>query len=646
MNLTRQLIGSHLLSGTMTPGEEIALQIDQTLTQDALGMLCYIALEGMGIDRVRTSLSVSYLDHNMVYMDYKNPDDHGYLQSIARRYGLVLSRAGNGICHLVHIGRFSQPGATLLGNDSHTPSAGAACMLGIGAGGLDVAAAMAGIPLRLRMPEVVEVRLTGALRPGVSAKDAALWLVGQIGVAGGRGKILEYTGDGAASLTVPQRMTLANMGAETGATSSLFPADGMLRRFLTAHGRAADYRPLAAAPGCSYDGLLRCDLSAIEPMTALPHQPDRACPVTEAGEVPVDQVFIGSCTNSSYADLRRAALVLEGHTVHPRVSLVVSPGSRQVLRHLLADGSMDIFVKAGARILECGCGPCVGMGQAVRTGGVSVRTSNRNFKGRCGTADSSVYLASPETAAACAVLGRLGRAEEVADTARLAAAEEPAAYLQDDGMFLFPPADGRDTQILRGPNIRPMPSFAPLPASIEAAVVLRLGDDVSTDEIAPAGPAFAALRANIPEAAKSAFVRLDPDFPVRAQAAGQSVLVAGENYGQGSSREHAAVLPRYLGVRAVLAKSIARIHRTNLINFGILPLRFAGGAGYDSISQGDILLLEDLPRALETGQVPFRDLTTGQTGVLLLEVTEREAAILRAGGILNAIAAGEGGPCS
>ena len=382
MNITRQILAAHLVSGTMTAGEEIALHVDQTLTQDALGMLCYIALESLGIERVKTELSVSYVDHNLVYMDYKNPDDHTYLRTIAQKYGLVLSRAGNGICHLVHLGRFSKPGKILIGNDSHTPSAGAAGMLGIGVGGIDVAAAMAGFPLRLSMPKVVRVRLTGALQAGVSAKDAALYLVGQIGVAGGKGKVLEYAGEGLKNLTVPQRMTLANMGAETGATSSVFPSDDVLQAYLTANGRGADYVPLYASDDAQYDEEIECCLSDIRPMTALPHLPDHVCPIDEADKVTVDQVYIGSCTNSSYSDLRRAALVLKGHVAAPNVSLVVSPGTRQIYRMLIEDGSMDIFVQSGARILECGCGPCVGMGQSVRTGGVSVRTSNRNFKGR------------------------------------------------------------------------------------------------------------------------------------------------------------------------------------------------------------------------------------------------------------------------
>ena len=645
MNLTQRLIRDHLVWGTPEPGEEIALRVDQTLTQDALGMLCYIALEGLGIDKVRTQLSVSYLDHNMVYMDYKNPDDHAYLQGIARRYGLVLSRGGNGICHLLHLERFSRPGALLVGNDSHTPSAGAACMLGIGAGGMDVAAAMAGAPLILRMPRVVEVRLTGALAPGVSAKDAALWLVGRLGVAGGRDKVLEYTGPGLDSLTVPQRMTLANMGAETGATSSVFPADGMLRRYLAANGREGDFRPMAADPGAGYDETICCDLSALRPMVALPHQPDRVCPVAEAEPVAVDQVYIGSCTNSSYSDLRRAALVLEGRRVHPRVSLVVSPGSRTIFRMLLRDGSIERFVAAGARILECACGPCVGMGQSVRTGGVSVRTSNRNFKGRCGTADSSVYLVSPETAAACAVLGRLGEVSQLMDPASLAAVREPERYPRDDGMFLFPPEEGDDSPILRGPNIRPMPAFDPLPETLAAAVSYKLGDNVSTDEIAPAGPAFVSLRANIPEASKSVFIRLDPEFPARAAALGRSVLVAGENYGQGSSREHAAALPRYLGVRAVLARSIARIHRSNLINFGILPLLFESEEDFRRVDQGDVLELEQLPRQLREGRVRVYDRTGGWEFWARLDASPREVEVLLAGGILNHIArsGGEGG---
>ena len=637
MNITRQILAAHLVSGTMTAGEEIALHVDQTLTQDALGMLCYIALESLGIERVKTELSVSYVDHNLVYMDYKNPDDHTYLRTIAQKYGLVLSRAGNGICHLVHLGRFSKPGKILIGNDSHTPSAGAAGMLGIGVGGIDVAAAMAGFPLRLSMPKVVRVRLTGALQAGVSAKDAALYLVGQIGVAGGKGKVLEYAGEGLKKLTVPQRMTLANMGAETGATSSVFPSDDVLQAYLTANGRGADYVPLYASDDAQYDEEIECCLSDIRPMTALPHLPDHVCPIDEADKVAVDQVYIGSCTNSSYSDLRRAALVLKGHVAAPNVSLVVSPGTRQIYRMLIEDGSMDIFVQSGARILECGCGPCVGMGQSVRTGGVSVRTSNRNFKGRCGTVDSSVYLTSTESAAACAVLGRLACADEVIDPAILAQVHEPDVYEQDDAMLLFPPEDGRGTEIVRGPNIRPMPVFDALADDMQSDVVIKLGDHVSTDEIAPAGPQYVSLRANIPEASKSTFIRCMPDFAERARRCVNPVIVAGENYGQGSSREHAAVMPRYLGVRAVIAKSIARIHRSNLINFGILPLTFEQQADYDAIREGDELAFARLYDALQSGKVVLCNRTTGRNISLRLDITPHEAELLRHGGLLNAI---------
>ena len=487
MNLTEKLLSQHMVFGTLAPGGEIGLRVEQTLTQDALGMLTYMAFEQMGLPQVRTELSVSYLDHNMAYLDYRNPDDHAYLRGIAKRYGIYLSEAGNGICHVVHLSRFAIPGKLVVGTDSHTPCAGAAGMLGIGAGGLEVAAVMAGQPLRLRCPRVIRVELTGRLGPGVNAKDAALVLVGQLKVKGGLGAVLEYTGAGLQDLTVPQRMTLANMGAEVGATSSLFPSDEQTRTFFRAQGREEDWLPLSADADARYDETIFCDLSQIVSMVALPHQPDRVVPVTQAGSIKVDQVFIGSCTNSSYTDLTRAAAILKGHTVAEGVSLVVTPGTRQSYALLLQNGAIESFVQAGARILECGCGPCVGLGQAVRTGGVSVRTSNRNFKGRCGTEDSSVYLVSPETAAATAVLGRLATVEDPKLHQVLASISEPARYGGDDRMLRPPTAGEEQVEILRGPNIQPIPMKEPLQDRLEAKVVIRLGDNVSTDEIAPAG---------------------------------------------------------------------------------------------------------------------------------------------------------------
>ncbi|WP_462362854.1 aconitate hydratase [Pyramidobacter porci] len=632
MNLTEKIIASHLVEGEMKAGSEIALKIDQTLTQDALGMMTYLAFETMGVPRVQTEVSVSYLDHNLLYADFRNPDDHAYLTSIAKKYGLYLSRAGNGICHSIHTARFARPGRTAVGTDSHTPSAGAVGMLGFGAGGIEVAAVMAGEPFAVKMPHVVRITLTGRLRKGVNAKDAALVIVRRVGVKGGIGKVFEYAGAGLDGLTVPERMTLANLGAETGATSSLFPSDAMTEKYFAAQGRLGDYRLLGPDLDAVYDEEMSFELDSIEPMVALPHQPDRVVPLREVEPVRVDQVFIGSCTNSSYSDLTRAAAVLRGKTIAPGVSFIVSPGTRQNYLLLLRNGVIETFAAAGARILECGCGPCVGVGQAVRTGGVSLRTSNRNFKGRCGTKDSSVYLVSPETAAASALAGYLTgvdtvQANELADIA------EPEVYGGGDALLIAPNAADDDTQIVRGPNIKPIPLGRPLPDEILATVVIKLGDNVSTDEIAPAGPQNMANRANIEAVSVSTFERIDPGFARRARNLGSSVIVAGENYGQGSSREHAALMPAYLGVKAVLAKSFARIHRANLINFGILPLIFTDPDDYEKL---------DCREQLELTMTAGKAVTVMNTlnGALIrakLDVSDREREILRAGGLLNFI---------
>ena len=571
MNLVEKILKPHLLSGDMPPGEPLALRVEQTLTQDALGMLAYLAFESLGLPAVRTELSVSYLDHNLLYADYRNPDDHAYLMSVARRYGITVSRAGNGICHSVHLARFAQPGKLVVGTDSHTPSAGALGMIGIGAGGLDVAAVMAGEPLMLAMPRIVKIELTGRLRPGVNAKDAALCILRAFGVKGGLGCAFEFGGEGLKTLSVPERMTLTNLAVETGATTSVCPTDGEALRFLRSQGREADFIALAPDPDAVYDDVFPLDLGAVEPMVALPHRPDNVVTVREAAGTAVDQVFIGSCTNSSYSDLMKAAAILRGRRIAENVSLLVTPGTRQNYLALLRSGAVEAFVRAGARVLECGCGPCVGMGQAVRTGGVSLRTVNRNFKGRCGTKESSVYIAGPETAAFTAVAGKIAWGAEDFDLRELADIREPEACEEDDSLIIRPTPDP-DAQVVRGPNIREIPLGDALPDQLPVCVALCLGDHISTDDIAPSGAKNVANRANIEEVSKSAFERLDPDFWRRAQALGSSVIVAGENYGQGSSREHAALMPRYLGVRAVIARSFARIHRANLINFGILPL--------------------------------------------------------------------------
>lgn len=641
MNLTEKIISSHLIRGEAKEGNEIALGIDQTLTQDALGMLAYIAFESFGIPQVRTQCSVSYLDHNMVYLDHRNPDDHAYLISMGKKYGIRVSRPGNGICHLVHCGRFALPGRTLLGTDSHTPTSGALGMLALGAGGIDVAAAMAGEPFYLKMPRVVNVRLTGSFKPGVGAKDLALAIAGRFTVKGGTGCVLEYTGPALGHLTVPQRMTLANMGAETGATSSIFPSDEQTRIYLKAQGREADFLPLAADPGAEYGQVVEFDLGEVDFMAAKPSQPDRVTPIRELRGIPVNQVYIGSCTNSSYSDLKTAARILRGRMVPDHVSLVVSPGARQNYQMMMEEGILSDFVLAGARILECGCGPCVGMGQAVQSGGVSVRTSNRNFKGRCGTTAASVYLAGPAVAAAAAVTGFLCPPGEVISLEELAGIGEPEAYFVDDAMIALPAGpEARDqVEVVRGPSIRPIPLGTPQPGEIRARVVKKLGDNVSTDEIAPTGPEYGALRSNVPEAAKTAFIRSDPGFYGRALEYGSSVILAGENYGQGSSREHAALLPAYLGVRAVIARSFARIHRTNLINFGVLPLVFAEGSGPELAEEGQELVIQKKICAGETSD-SWYTITAGATGKTfeaVASLTEREREIYAAGGLLSFI---------
>ncbi len=633
MNLVEKILSSHLVSGKLVPGAPIALRAEQTLTQDALGMISYMAFETLGLEKVRTELSVSYLDHNLLYTDYRNPDDHAYLAGIAKKYGIVLSRAGNGICHSVHLARFAVPGKVLVGTDSHTPSAGALGMLGFGAGGLDVAAVMAGEPLTLAMPRVIKIELTGRLRPGINAKDAALCVLREFGVRGGLGAAFEFGGEGLHTLSVPERMTLTNLAAETGATTGVCFSDEETRRFLRAQGREKDFVPLGPDADADYDRVFRLDLDGVEPMTALPHQPDRVVPVREAEGTPVDQVFIGSCTNSSYSDLMKAARILRGRRIAENVSLLVTPGTRQNYLALLSSGAVESFVRAGARVLECGCGPCVGMGQAVRTGGVSLRTVNRNFRGRCGTKDSGVYLAGPETAAFTALAGHITWGCEGFDPLCLEDIREPDAFETDDSLLIFSAPDP-EARVIRGPNIRDIPLGKALKDSLEAEVALSLGDNVSTDDIAPSGAKNVANRANIEEVSKSAFERLDPDFSRRAMSLGSSVITAGENYGQGSSREHAALMPRFLGVRAVLALSFARIHRANLINAGILPLEITDGKAF---RQGERLSITGLLNFPRRERLVIRNMSTGECHEAALRVTDREWEILKAGGLLRYI---------
>ncbi|MGB9662191.1 MAG: aconitate hydratase [Moorellaceae bacterium] len=630
-NLAEKIISHHLVEGRMVPGEEIAIRIDQTLTQDATGTMAYLQLEALGIDRVRTQLSVSYVDHNTLQTGFENADDHRFLQSIAAKYGIIFSRPGNGICHQVHLERFAVPGTTLLGADSHTPTAGGMGALAIGAGGLEVAVAMAGGPFYFTMPEVIRINLHGRLSPWVSAKDIILEVLRLLTVKGGVGKILEYGGEGIKTLSVPERATITNMGAELGATASLFPSDEITRAFLRAQGREQDWVELLPDADATYSRVIDIDLSTLEPLVAQPHMPDRVAKVREVGPIKVDQVAIGSCTNSSYADLMRVAAILKGKRVHPEVSLVISPGSRQVFYLLAQNGALADLIAAGARILECACGPCIGMGQAPPSGGVSVRTFNRNFRGRSGTADASIYLASPEVAAATAITGVLTDPRELGEPICITL---PDRFPADDSMLIFPPPPGTEVEIKRGPNIKPLPLPQPLPEVITAPVLLKTGDNITTDDISPAGAKYLPLRSNIPALAEHAFEGIDPTFARRAREAGQGIILGGQNYGQGSSREHAALCPMYLGIKAVIAKSFARIHRSNLINFGILPLTFVREEDYETIGLGDQLTI-DLSNGLAEEVLTVKNLTRGTAFQVRHGLSERQKKILLAGGLLN-----------
>ncbi|NMD33906.1 MAG: aconitate hydratase [Firmicutes bacterium] len=631
-HLTAKILKEHLLSGRLEPGEEIAIRIDQTLTQDATGTLAYLQFERLGVERVRTELSVSYVDHNTLQGSFENADDHRYLQSIAARFGIYFSRPGNGICHQVHLERFGIPGKTLLGSDSHTPTGGGLGMLAIGAGGLDVAVAMAGGPFYLNAPAVLRVNLVGELPSWVGAKDIILELLRRLTVKGGVGRIIEYGGPGVAQLTVPQRATIANMGAELGATASIFPSDEETRRFLTAQGRGESWRPLQADPGAVYDEEITLDLGQLEPLAACPHSPDAVKPIREIGPLLVDQVAIGSCTNSSYQDLLLATKILEGQTVHPRVSLVISPGSRQVLLMLARSGNLEKLIATGARILEPACGPCIGMGQAPPSGSLSIRTFNRNFRGRCGTADASVYLTGPAAAAVSALNGRITDPREWGDFPTLPGT--PPVII-NDRMIITPPEEGGDVEIIRGPNIRPLPLNSPPPDELPMKVLLKAGDHITTDQIMPAGAKILPLRSNIPAISEFVFAPLDENFARRAREASGGLIAGGENYGQGSSREHAALAPMYLGVKAVLAKSFARIHHTNLVNFGIIPLLFESPADYEKLQQDDLLVIEKLREQLDQGSVSITNRTQGYRFTATHQLTLRQLRIIKAGGLLN-----------
>ncbi len=632
-NLARKIIAIHLVGGEMTPGQEIALKIDQTLTQDATGTMAWLEFEAMGIPRVRTETSVSYVDHNTLQPDNLNADDHRFLQTIATKYGAYFSRPGNGICHQVHLERFAAPGKTLLGSDSHTPNAGGIGMLAIGAGGLDVAVAMGGGPFYLTMPRIVGVRLGGQLPPWVSARDVILELLRRLSVKGGVGKIFEYYGPGVVTLGVPERATICNMGAELGATTSIFPSDEVTRVFLEAQERGEDWQPLAADADATYDETLELDLSTLEPLIARPSSPDNVVPVRKVAGTPVAQVFIGACVNSSYEDLMTAAAVLKGKTVHPNVSLCIAPGSKQVYTMIAQNGALADLIAAGARILESACGPCVGVGQAPPTGGVSVRTSTRNFKGRSGTPDDQVYLASPATAAATAVYGAITDPRDLGAPPAIA---HPARYAVNDNMILPPAENPDEVEIIRGPNIQPLPQFHPLPDTLRGRVLIKAGDNITTDDISPAGAKVLPLRSNLLAISEYTFQRVDPEFVRRAKEWGGGLIVGGVNYGQGSSREHAALAPMYLGVKVVIAKSFARIHHANLVNMGILPLTFADGAAYDALEQGDEWEIADVHAALRAGRsLTVRNLTQGTAFEATCSLTPRQVEIVLAGGLLN-----------
>jgi aconitate hydratase len=640
MTVFEKIIKEHRIEGKMIPGEEIGIKIDQTLTQDATGTMAYLEFDAMGVRNVRTKLSVSYVDHNTLQTGFENADDHRFLQSVAEKYGIYFSRTGNGICHQVHLERFAKPGETLLGSDSHTPNAGAMGMVAIGAGGLDVAVAMSGGLFYLIMPGVVLVKLKGKLKPWVSSKDIILELLRRLTVKGGVGEVLEYGGEGIISLTVPERATITNMGAELGATTSIFPSDEKTRLYLKAQKREKDWILLGPDKDASYSKIIEIDLSELEPLIAKPSSPDNISSVREIAGKPVDQVCIGSCNNSSYEDLMLVASILKGKKVHPSVSLTISPGSRQVLEMIARNGALADLIDAGARMLESACGPCIGMGQAPPTGGISIRTFNRNFPGRSGTIDDRVYLASPAVAAASAIAGVITDPRELGKPSLISIPDE---YLIDDSMMISPaerpvedPTHREEVEVIRGPNIKPLPHRGPLEESLLGQILIKLGDNITTDDIMPAGAKILPLRSNIPAISEYVFERIDHEFIKRAKESGGGFIIGGVNYGQGSSREHAALAPMYLGIKVFFAKSFARIHRSNLINFGLLPLTFSNEKDYNLIEQGDRINLPSVKREFSEGSpITVQNITKGKTLKMVNRFTERERKILLAGGLLN-----------
>ena len=633
LTIAQKIIKNHLVSGDMKAGCEVALRIDQTLTQDATGTMAYLEFEAIGIPRVRTKLSVAYIDHNTLQSGFENADDHRYIQSVAKKYGIRFSRPGNGICHQVHLERFGVPGMTLIGSDSHTPTCGGIGMLAFGAGGLDVAVAMGGGEYYITMPKMIKVNLTGKLRPWVSAKDVSLEILRILSVKGGVGYIIEWGGEGVKTLSVPERATITNMGTELGATTSIFPSDEITKEFLRAQGRVQDYTPLCSDEDAEYDRIIDIDLSTLSPLLACPHSPDNIKSAKELSGTPVDQICIGSCTNSSLRDMLRVAAILKGKKVKDSISLSISPGSRQVLTMLSECGALSDMIDAGARILECACGPCIGMGFSPNSKGVSLRTFNRNFEGRSGTRDAGVYLVSPELAAVSAITGCITDPTTFGDYPEITM---PIDFKINDSAVILPesPEKVSEIEILRGPNIKPFPNSNPVTDKISASLTLKVGDNITTDHIMPAGAKILPYRSNIPYLSKFCFGVCDENFAQRAIDNRSTFIVGGENYGQGSSREHAALVPLYLGVRAVIAKSFARIHAANLINAGILPLTFKDPADYDKLEQDDALELTDLFEGIATGNITLLDKTKGICIPLVCSFTERQIAILRAGGLL------------
>ena len=635
MTIGQKLIKSHLVSGEMIPGTEIGLRIDQTLTQDATGTMAYLEFEAMGVERVRTELSVAYIDHNTLQTGFENADDHRFIQSVAKKRGLLFSKPGNGICHQIHLERFGKPGKTLIGSDSHTPTGGGIGMLAIGAGGLDVAVAMGGGTYYTTMPKMTLIRLSGKLSPWVGAKDIILEVLRIMSVKGGVGKIIEYGGEGVKTLSVPERATITNMGAELGATTSVFPSDEITKSFLKAQGREEDWSELKPDPDAKYDEIIDIDLSALEPMAAMPHMPDNVKKVSEIGNIEISQVCIGSCTNSSLLDLLKVTAILKGKKVAPNVSLTISPGSMQVLNMLSLDGALSDILGAGARLLECACGPCIGMGQSPQSKGVSLRTFNRNFEGRSGTADAGIYLVSPEVAAASALTGCLTDPRTLGEMPEI---KLPERFIINDNMIEKPASveEADSVEIKYGPNIKPFPTSVELPESIEAPAILKVGDNITTDHIMPAGAKILPYRSNIPYLSNFCFRQCDEKFSERCKATGKGFIIGGANYGQGSSREHAALVPLYLGIKAVIAKSFARIHCANLINAGIMPFTFADGSDYDRIDTDNTLALEGIREKIADGKpVTLKNLTKGEEYALNYDYSDRQTAMILAGGLLN-----------